>query len=223
MKAAIKFFIYMTLILLVIYSSGCSGEGQYTTANIVQTQNNEVNNQTGANDQVPVKSGLGTTASTAANDIPNESIAAAKASGVDTTSIVLYFADADGYLQAEQRSVNKTAGLARQTMQELCRGPRTQGLSATIPADTRLLDINIQEGLCTVNFSQELVDKHSGGSGSENATVYSIVNSLTQFSSIEQVQILVDGKVVDSIAGHLDVSAPLTRDSNLIRASVQLQ
>jgi len=222
MKAAIKFFIYMTLILIVMYSSGCSGEGQYTTENQTRTQNYEVDNQTGANDQTLVESAQSIPSNTKANDTPTPTAAASNASETNTITVVLYFGDSDGYLQAEQRSVNKTAGLARQTLLELCRGPRTRGLTSTIPADTQLLDINIQDGLCTVNFSQELVDKHSGGSGSENATVYSIVNTLTQFSSIEQVQILVDGKVVESIAGHLDVSAPLTRDSNLIRASFQL-
>ncbi|KAF1085404.1 Spore germination protein GerM [Sporotomaculum syntrophicum] len=220
MKAAIKFFIYMTLILVVMYSSGCAGD-QETAAKQPPAQNNAVDNQTADNDQAPVKiaSGQEATSSIASDQAARSAITSSSDSAEGaTTTVVLYFADADGYLQAERRTINKTAGIARQAIHELCCGPRNQGLSATIPDGTRLLDINIRDGLCTVNFSRELVANHSGGSGSENTTVYSIVNTLTQFSSIEQVQILVDGAIVESIAGHLDVSVPLTRDSDLIRA-----
>ncbi len=216
MKAAIKFFIYMTLILVVMYSSGCAGEGQELTSKQPPTLNNAVDNQTAGSGQEAPSSTAADQAAPSATTSPNPA-------GGATTTIVLYFADADGYLQAEQRTINKTAGIARQAIHELCQGPCNQGLGATIPDRTQLLDINIQDGLCTVNFSQELVANHSGGSGSENTTVYSIVNTLTQFSSIEQVQILVDGAIVESIAGHLDVSVPLTRDSDLIRAGSRMQ
>lgn len=215
MKAAIKFFIYMTLIMVAMYSSGCAGEGQEIVAKQPPALNNAVGNQTADNGQAP--------SSIAADQPEPETTASPNRAGGATTTVVLYFADADGYLQAEQRIINKTAGIARQTIHELCRGPRNQNLSATIPDGTRLLDINIRDGLCTVNFSRELVTNHSGGSGAENTTVYSIVNTLTQFSSIEQVQILVDGAIVESIAGHLDTSVPLTRDSDLIRAGSQVQ
>jgi len=223
MKATIKFFIYMILILVVMYSSGCTGESRNVTADQAPVPKPASSNQTADNSQASINGGPEVPSGTAENNSMSNTTAAPIATGAATTTVVLYFANANGYLQAEQRSINKTPGVARQTSQELCLGPRTQGLFATIPGGTRLMDINIRDGLCTVNFSQELVTKHNGGSGSENATVYSIVNTLTQFRSIEQVQILVDGKVVESIAGHLDVSVPLTRDSNLIMAGVQLQ
>ncbi len=221
MKAAIKFFIYMTMILVVMYSSGCASENRNISAEQAPVPKPVADYQTADKGRATVDSGQEVPSGTTANNTTPNTTNDPKATGAATSMVVLYFADANGYLQAEQRFVNKTAGVARQAMQELCRGPLTQGLFATIPGDTRLLDINIRDGLCTVNFSQDLVTKHSGGSGSENTTVYSIVNTLTQFSSIEQVQILVGGQVVESIAGHLDVSVPLTRDSNLIRASAQ--
>ena len=213
MKATIKFFIYMALIMVVMYISGCVG-ADTSAAKQAPTSEQAVDKQTA--DQERTMEAASGTAEQQALHMATDSPAPSKGA---TTTVVLYFADADGYLQAEQRVIGKTVGVARQTMQELCQGPRKQGLTATVPAGTKLLDINIQQdGLCTVDFSRELVTKHSGGSGSENVTVYSIVNTLTQFSSIEQVQILVEGQIVESIAGHLDVGVPLTRDDNLIRA-----
>ncbi len=220
MKSAIKFYIYMTLILVVMYFSGCVSENRDISAEQAPLLKPANGTQTTDNSQAPVDNKQEAPSGIAANNATPNTTAASKANIAATTTIVLYFADTNGYLQAEQRSVKKTTGIARETIQELCRGPQTRGLFATIPIDTRLLGINIRNGLCTVNFSRELVAKHSGGSWSENATVYSIVNTLTQFSSIEQVQILVDGQVVESIAGHLDVSAPLIRDSNLIKAKI---
>src|SRR5947209_5168592 len=59
---------------------------------------------------------------------------------------------------------------------------------------------------------------HPGGSSSELLTVYSIVNALTSnLPTITRVQILVDGKEVDSLAGHVDLRRPLEADLTLVR------
>lgn len=132
--------------------------------------------------------------------------------------IVLYFADeSNSHLEQEKRSIPKTEGIARATIGELIFGPQSQGLMPTIPAATILEDINIRDGICTVDFSSELVDNHPGGAGNEELTVYSIVNTLTQFPGVEQVRILVDGKEIASIAGHVDVSEAMARNDEIIK------
>lgn len=138
----------------------------------------------------------------------------------EVITVVLYFADSSGYLAPEKREIPKVTGIARETMVELCRGPGAEkGLMPTIPAGTRVKSIKIKDGLATVDFSGELKKLHWGGSSGELLTVYSIVNTLTQFSSIKTVQILVDGKTIDTLAGHLDISLPLERDSGMIKGS----
>lgn len=109
-------------------------------------------------------------------------------------------------------------GIARETIQQLCAGPENTELEPTLPVGTKLLDIDIRDGLCTVDFSRELVERHSGGSETEYLTVYSIVNTLTQFSTVEQVQILVEGRIIKTIAGHVGVATPLVRDDDVITA-----
>lgn len=131
--------------------------------------------------------------------------------------VVLYFAASDGQsLQQETRSIPKTEGVARATISELINGPQNETLLPTIPNSTMLESIKIDEGLCTVDFSSELVDHHPGGLLNEELTVYSIVNTLTQFSTIDEVKILVDGQEIDTIAGHVDVSATMSRNPDLI-------
>ena len=65
---------------------------------------------------------------------------------------------------------------------------------------------------------------HPGGSLTELLTVYAIVNAVTaNLPAIQRVQLLVDGKEVDTIAGHVDVRRPLTRDTTLVRDAAPLK
>lgn len=135
-----------------------------------------------------------------------------------TTTVVLYFADKNGSLVAFPKQIPKVAGIARRTVEELCQGPPADSeLFPTIPPGARLKDINIKNGLATVDFNQNLKSRHWGGSTGELLTVYSIVNTLTQFPSVEKVQILIEGERVQTLAGHLDISRPLAREGNLIK------
>jgi hypothetical protein len=48
-------------------------------------------------------------------------------------------------------------------------------------------------------------------------TVYTIVNAvLTNLPNLEQVQILVGGQEVDTLAGHVDLRRPLRKNEALI-------
>ncbi|MCF8011292.1 MAG: GerMN domain-containing protein [Clostridiales bacterium] len=136
----------------------------------------------------------------------------------ETTTIVLYFADSNGNLTPKNREVPKVTGIARKTMNELCKGPESPGVSAVMPAETHLLDINIRDGLCTVDFSGELKKNHPGNAVKERLTVYSIVNSLTQFPTVNKVQILVEGEKKETLAGQVNISSPLERNSSILDA-----
>ncbi|MBR2223605.1 MAG: GerMN domain-containing protein, partial [Christensenellaceae bacterium] len=83
-------------------------------------------------------------------------------------------------------------------------------LSTYIPAGTTIQSIDIREdGLCTVDFSKELQTAELN-STEEKFVIESILNTLSQFDSVSAVQIRVNGNVVESIAGHWDISKPLT-------------
>ena len=54
---------------------------------------------------------------------------------------------------------------------------------------------------------------HPGGSLDELLTVYTIVDALTvNLPAVTAVQILVDGKEVDTLAGHVDLRRPLAKN-----------
>lgn len=137
---------------------------------------------------------------------------------VEDWEVVLYFADAEAmYLEAETGVISTTAAdLYSDTLKELVKGPRTDYLIKTIPEGVRILSVDINNGDCRVNFSQELVDNHWGGSTGERMTVYSIVNTLTQFAEIDRVKILIEGQEINTLAGHMDLTIYLEPDRELI-------
>ncbi|MGI6553475.1 MAG: GerMN domain-containing protein [Clostridia bacterium] len=137
----------------------------------------------------------------------------------ETREITLYFADSLGQsLVAEQRLIPKTISIARATVNELIAGPHPEtGLLPTIPYGTVLQDINVKDdGLIIVDFSRELRDHHLGGDLAEALTVYSIVNTLTQFPTVERVRFLIDGQPVDTLAGSIDLSRDIYPDTALV-------
>jgi hypothetical protein len=69
-----------------------------------------------------------------------------------------------------------------------------------------------EHGDAFVDLSREASANHPGGSLEETLTVYTIVNALTvNLPAIAHVQILIDGKEVDTLAGHVDLRHPLAK------------
>jgi len=183
---------------------------------------------------IPLWSGCWPDKDTGASNLPGnsgkkntESKGSGEAPGSDglsdraeQTAIILYFSNSDGYLVAEKRTVTKVEGIARLALQELIKGPAPGSqLRPTIPQGTILRDIGIKNGLATVDFSKEIRLNHGGGSCGELLTVYSIINTLTQFPAVQQVQILLDGQKEETLMGHIDLTRPMPRDESLVRTA----
>jgi len=137
-------------------------------------------------------------------------------------TVTLFFSEEEGeYLIGEKREILKTGNVeeeAQETVIELIKGPKGR-LIPVLPPHTRLLALQMdQSGVAKVNFNQTLVKEHPGGSSAEMLTVYSIVNSLTHnFPQIKKVQILVEGKTTESIAGHISLKQPVSFNSSLVK------
>ena len=91
-------------------------------------------------------------------------------------------------------------------------------VSAVPPGTTlRALYLNMARGEAYVDLSREAVTAHTGGSLDELLTIYTIVNALTSnLPAVTSVQVLVDGKEVDTLAGHVDLRRPLAKNLALV-------
>lgn len=91
-------------------------------------------------------------------------------------------------------------------------------LATTIPAGTTLRGLYVTDkNEAFVDLDVTVRDKHPGGSMNELLTVYTIVNAITvNLPEVQSVQLLIDGREVDTLAGHVDLRRPLRKNEQLI-------
>lgn len=107
----------------------------------------------------------------------------------------LYFASEDGtHLRQERVDVvyNGNVSMEKLIMEQLIAGPKAEGYKATLSSDTTVLNISVTDGTCYVNFDSKL--QEIGADITEDAVIYSIVDSLTELNTIQRVQLSVNGR-----------------------------
>lgn len=112
----------------------------------------------------------------------------------EKTELILYFADETGQkLVQEKREVvhSVNTSLEKLVIDQLIDGPDRPGLNATLPKDTKLLNVSVNENVCYINFDSAFLN--STLEVRDYIPIYSIVNSLAEAASINQVQITVNG------------------------------
>ena len=136
--------------------------------------------------------------------------------------VILYFGAEDGtHLVAESRELHdclEEQDCLHSTLQALIDGP-VSAAAPLIPPHTILRGITVSDqGRATVDFNEDLVAGHPGGSMSELLTVYAVVDTLAvNFPYIRQVRFEVEGKPLETLKGHVDLRQPLTPDFSLTR------
>ncbi len=132
----------------------------------------------------------------------------------------IYFSSADGeHLKAERRRISQgpKESEIKEVLTILVKGPRNPDFGRTVPDGTRVLDVSVKGRTAFADFSSEIIKNHPGGSSGELETIYSIVDTITlNFPEIMDVQILVEGKKEETLAGHIDISLPLAPDRKII-------
>jgi spore germination protein GerM len=97
--------------------------------------------------------------------------------------------------------------------------PVVEPLVSAVPPGTVLRAVFLTEGGdAYVDLSREVMAAHPGGTHNELLTVYTIVNALTtNLPAVTAVQLLVDGKEVETLSGHIDLRQPLARNLNWVQ------
>lgn len=135
---------------------------------------------------------------------------------------LFYVSEGGSRLVAVPREVEYAEDTAQQAMRlvEAQVAPSPEPYAQAIPAGTSVRAVFLTDrGEAFVDLSPEVAKGHSGGSLDELFSVYTIVNVLTvNLPAIQRVQILIDGKEVDSLAGHVDLRRPLPRNLQWVDA-----
>ncbi|MDR2736679.1 MAG: GerMN domain-containing protein [Gracilibacteraceae bacterium] len=118
-----------------------------------------------------------------------------------TQSVKLYYANAEGSkLVQETREIPHTLSLGRETLRQWLLGPEEKSsLQRTVGAATALKDIDIKDGVAKIDLSKGFLELN--GPINAQMALYSLVNTMCQFSTVNQVVLLIDGVPISSYYG----------------------
>jgi len=129
----------------------------------------------------------------------------------------LFYVDEQGTgLRGVEQEVLYGEGTAEQARRiidaQIAPAPEPQ--VSAIPPGTKLRTVFFTKaGEIYVDVSADVQTNHPGGTMNETLTVYALVSALTSnLPAVTGVQILVEGKEVDTLAGHLDLRRPIEQD-----------
>jgi len=151
---------------------------------------------------------------------PDAAVAAASSNVRKIRARLLYVAEDGVRLSPVEQEViygEGTVEQAKRIIEAQVAQPQPPLVSA-IPAGTKLKTVFVTaKGEAFVDLTPELRSNQQGGTTNEILTTYTIVNALTlNLPAITSVQILIDGKEVDTLAGHLDLRRPLEQDERWV-------
>ena len=133
---------------------------------------------------------------------------------------LFYVADDGARLTAVEREVPYGEGTVEQAKEivNAQMAPAAEPLVSAVPPGTTLRALFVTaEGQAYLDLSPELSRAHPGGSLNELLTIYTLVDALTaNLPAITAVQILIDGKPADTLAGHVDLRRPLVKNLDLV-------
>lgn len=125
-----------------------------------------------------------------------------------------YFPDDAGInLVAVNRTVEvaSTADKYLAAIQLLINVPKEKDLTAIFPKNAKLHGVTFKDGTAFVDFDSNITKSFAGGSTGEELLVASVVKTLTEFPEVKQVRFLVDGKEIETLSGHMDLSTPIKK------------
>ncbi len=140
-------------------------------------------------------------------------------------TLPLYFVNAEGKLVKEERGirVSDPSSVEKLLIEELIKGPNSEGLSPSLPSDMKVNDATTTNGVCQVDLSFDLKSKFFTSPEVKERMIYAIVNSLTEIPKlrtdipkIKKVAFLVDGKSDIEFTKEIDLRDTFERNEAYI-------
>jgi len=137
------------------------------------------------------------------------------------TEIVAYYEDDNGYIVPVNTEIPYEEGIAKATLRSLVVGNETEqkiaksGLHGILPENTQIKGMAINDGLCRIDFSKQILNTKS--LEQEKNMISALTYTLTEFPTISKVEILVDGQALSSLSKGYAIDTAFERENiNLI-------
>ncbi len=145
---------------------------------------------------------------------PVEELPTASGQQVSLRSTVLYYQDDNGYLVPVMRRLPWAEGVAKASLECLVAGGDNDveaarlGLRTILPEATTV-ELDIANGTARVDLSKGAFD--AADALEEANRVNAVVYTLTEYPSVQKVQLLVDGKAVKTLKHGTSIAEPIAR------------
>lgn len=135
-------------------------------------------------------------------------------------NVKLYYPDDSGMKLVEvEREIIVDDSVDKYTaaVEALLEEPGEENLTTIFPKNACFRKVTVEDGLAIVDIDGSILKGFVGGSTGEEFLVGSIVDTLTNFPEVQRVKFLVDGQEIETLSGHMDLSAPLERMNDLTK------
>ncbi len=136
----------------------------------------------------------------------------------EKVKLTLYLADESGSkLKTVNRSVvyNSNISMERLVVEQLLAGPG-EGEKAfpTINPNTKIISVNVKDRICYVDFDSTFLTQIYNVTS--DVAIYSIINSLAELSSVNKVQISINGDTNVNYKENISLSTVFERNLELV-------
>jgi len=149
---------------------------------------------------------------------------AAETGAVATFTTVVYYQDNYGYLVPVMCNVPLEKGVAKATLNMMVKSPENDMMAARMGLRTVLpegvsMDLDIANGTARIDLSKEALEMSDAAQ--ESAMVNAVVQTLTEFPTVKEVEFLIDGQARETLTHGTSVSGKFRRGAiNLESISV---
>ncbi|MCI9447730.1 MAG: GerMN domain-containing protein [Lachnospiraceae bacterium] len=143
---------------------------------------------------------------------------------IQTANITLYFSNVEGdalVQEVQEIHYSSNISLEKLVMEQLLKGPKGEEGRSAIPDGTKLVNVSVLDGVCFVNLDEGFLNQNY--EITEPVVIYSVVNSLTELTSVNKVQISVNGDSSRIYREKMDLSAMFERNLDYMDESAHSQ
>lgn len=134
------------------------------------------------------------------------------------TTLTLYFSNKTGdkLVESTKKVYYKgTTSMERLVVEQLIEGP-TEEAYPTISSSTKVQNVVVEEGVCYVNLDEAFLNAEFDVTA--QVCIYSLVNSLSELTGVNKVQILINGETVKSFRDIISLEDSLERNLDIIES-----
>lgn len=136
----------------------------------------------------------------------------------EKVTLTLYFTNdsGDGLIKVYRTVVyNSNISMERIALEQLIAGPNTDEVYPTINPATSIKSITVRDGICYVDLDSAFTTEPY--TVTAQTAIYSIVNTLCEFTEVNKVQITVDGNKDVKFMDSLSLSSTYERNLEIIK------